>query len=94
MAKRWIFTATIDPTALTGTTVSGRFGNSVMFCAYSKPLRQWYWIFPGGEERIPEPPMIFVDEEWARENRSLGKRHKFEKPLAIRSKKPQQLLLF
>jgi len=68
-----------------------------MFCAYSKLLRQWYWIYPGGEEKIAEPPMIFVGEEWAREHRNLsgsGKRIKVEKPLAIRSKKPQQLLLF
>lgn len=64
---RWIFTSRIEPSSIKG-VISVRFGASVMFAAYSRALRQWYHVYPGGEEKIPEPQMIFVDEELARDN--------------------------
>jgi hypothetical protein len=89
--KHWTFTARVEPP--TG-VVSGRFGGSVMFVAYSKPLHQWYWIYPGGEEKIAQPQMLFLDEEWARAHPAKNFSPKVEKPLAIRQRKAEQLLLF
>lgn len=95
MMKHWVITATIDPTKLTG-TVTGRFGASIMTVAYSRLLRQWYWVFGGGgEQEIGEPPMIFVEEDWARENRTLGlcpKAIKTESSHRIRKKREEQLV--
>ena len=94
MMKRWTITATIDVSKL-DYVVLGRFGSSVMDVAYSNLLDQWYWVYPTGEARIAEPQMIFVEEEWARENLSLEKTPlKRENPLAIRRNKCEQLLLF
>ena len=94
MMKRWTITATIDASKL-DYVVLGRFGSSVMDVAYSKLLDQWYWVYPTGEERIAEPQMLYLDEEWARANRSLEKTPlKRENPIDIRRKKVEQLLLF
>lgn len=88
----WILTGRVEPP--TG-VVSGRFGASVMFVAYSKLLRQWYWIYPGGEEKIPEPQMLFLDEKWAREHPSKNFSPKLEKASCIRRKKGgEQMLLW
>jgi hypothetical protein len=65
-----------------------------MFVAYSRFLRQWYWIYPGGEEKIAEPQMLFLDEEWARANPAKNFSPKRENPLAIRRGKSEQLVLF
>ena len=93
--KHWILTGTIDPSKLNGVVVSGRFGSSVMDVAYSPWGRQWYWVYPKGQERIAEPEMIYVDEEWARANRNLEKMpFKRENPLDIRRRKAEQLMLF
>jgi hypothetical protein len=82
--KQWFETRMLDyPTG----TVSGRFGGSVMFVAYSRALAQWFWVYPGGEERIAEPPHIFVDEEWAREHTLKTPRAKLSKAVNIRRKK-------
>lgn len=89
--KSWVITATIDPTKLTG-VLSGRFGASVMFCAYDKFWRHWVMVFPGGEEKIAQPHMILVDEKFAKANRNL-KPLRMEKILDRKSKS-QQLLLW
>jgi hypothetical protein len=92
MVKRWVLTATVNrPEG----TVSGRYGGSVLFVAYRPLLGHWLWIFKGGESRVGEPPMIFVDEEWARANRNLSRPGVApKKSLAIRRKRNEQLLLF
>jgi len=36
-----------------------------MFVYYSKLFRRWEWVFPGGVQAIKEPPMIYVEEQWA-----------------------------
>lgn len=90
--KIWIDTNTVaQPTH----TVSGRFGSSVMFVAYDRLLRHWYWVQGGGgEEKIPEPQMIFVEKKWARKHKLKTPRPRFEKPARIRrSKSAQQLTL-
>lgn len=46
--------------------VSARFGGSYIFAGYSRVLRQWYWIIPGGEEKIAAPEMIFVEDDYVR----------------------------
>jgi len=91
--KHWIFTARIDPGALAG-VVSGRFGASIMFVAYSKSLSRWYWIYPGGNEQIAEPQMLFLDPDWAREHPAKKTSVRRENPLAIRRRKSEQLMLF
>jgi len=89
--KQWLETRTLEYPA---GTVSGRFGASVMFVAYSRWQRQWFWVYPGGEERIAEPPHIFVDEEWAREHTLPAPRATLEKAVNIRRKKgAAQMLL-
>ena len=87
--KRWVITGTVNPPK---GVVSGRFGASVMSVAYSQLVRQWYWIYPGGEEKIAQPQMVFVEETWARENRNLCP-IRTEKNLAFHQKS-EQLLLF
>lgn len=94
LEMRWVITSTIDPTKLKG-VVTGRFGASVMFVWYSKFLRQWYWVYGGGhEEKIAEPQMLFLDEDWARENRTLTQSPKRPNPTQIRKKNAEQLELF
>lgn len=89
--KSWIFTDRVEPPS---GVVSGRFGASVMSVAYSRLLRQWYWIYPGGgEEKIAQPQMLFLDEEWARANPAKNFSPKVENPLAIRRPRAEQLLL-
>lgn len=58
-----------------------------MFVTYSRTLAQWFWVYPGGEERIAEPPRIFVDDEWARKHTLKTPRAKLSKPVNIRRKK-------
>jgi hypothetical protein len=62
-----------------------------MFVAYSRLLRQWYWITPGSEEKIAQPQMLFLDPEWV----ALHPSKTFvarEKPLVIRKPKTEQLM--
>jgi hypothetical protein len=89
--KNWVMTASVDPPE--GVT-SGRFGAAVMFVSHSRLLRQWYWVYPGGAEKIPEPQMLFLDEEWARANPAKNFSPKVENPLAIRRPRAEQLVLF
>lgn len=89
--KRWVITATVDSTKLPG-VVSGRFGASVMFVSYSKIFGCWEWVYPGGIERIAEPQMLFIDEQWASQNRKLGVKR--ENSHRIRKSKVEQLKLF
>jgi hypothetical protein len=95
--KRWVITGTIDANKLKG-VLSGRFlwgdlAGSVMFVAYSRFLRQWYLCANSTEEVIPEPQMIFVDEQWARDN--VGSNPvQLTKPTPIRKKEAEQLNLF
>ena len=91
--KRWVLTGTIDPGKLTG-VVSGRFGSSVMFVAYSRLLRQWYWIYGGGEEKISEPTMLFLDDKWCAAHPAKIFLPRSEKSVAIRRKRSEQLMLF
>lgn len=89
--KDWFETRTLDyPTCV----VSGRFGASVMFVAYSKWQRQWLWVYPGGEERIAEPPQIYVDSEWARAHTLPAPRAGLERAVKIRrGRAPAQMVL-
>jgi len=88
-SKRWVFTWRVEPPE---GVVSGRFGSTVLFVAYSPLVRQWYWICPTGEEKISEPSMLLLDEEWARKHPSKTF-IKPEKKIAIRRKRAQQLVL-
>ena len=87
---RWIETRLVDyPTRV----VSARFGASVMFVAFDRLLKQWYWIQPRGlEERIAEPSHIFVDEQWACEHLLKTPRPKLDQSGKIRRKKGAQQL--
>ena len=87
----WVFTWRVEPPA--NKVISVRFGSSVMFAAYSPVVRQWYHVYPGGEERIEEPPMWFCEEEWAANHQ----RENIVRPETIsscRKRKGDQLLLF
>jgi len=91
---KWVFTVRVEPPS--NEVISVRFGGSVMFAAYSPALRQWFHVYPGGEQRIETPPMWFCSDEWAathqredfREVRSTGTK------LNRRSTKAVQLSLF
>ena len=89
MKKIWVETRTIkQPEG----TVSGRFGSSVMFVFYFKALDEWRWVQPNSiEERIAEPQMVYVDEEWARKNTLKTPRGRCEKPTRIHRKRHDQL---
>jgi hypothetical protein len=87
--KRWFETRTLD---YPKHVVSGRFGASIMFVAYDRWRQQWFWVYPGGEERIAEPTHIFVDEEWAREHLLKTPRAKLDKAVKLRRKKGEQQL--
>jgi len=63
-----------------------------MFVSYSHLIRQWYWIYPGGEEKIAEPQMLLLDEEYARAHRLEKSSPRRENPLRIRKSKNEQLL--
>jgi hypothetical protein len=90
--KVWVDTNTVEqPTDV----VSGRFGSSVMFVAYDRLLRRWYWLQPKGvSEKIPEPQQIFVEKKWARAHKLKTPRAKFDKPTRIRRPKGVQQLTF
>lgn len=88
--KVWVETRLIEPPH--NVTMSGRFGNSIMFVAYSKLLRQWYWLQPGGiEEKIAEPQEIFLDEDYVNKHTLATPRGKRERPTLIRRKRSDQL---
>ncbi len=69
----WVFAARVDPPTW---VVSARDGASVFFAAYSKAIRQWFMVYPGGEESIDEPQMLFVSEEYAAQHKleQIGRR--------------------
>lgn len=61
--KSWVFTFRLDPPS---GVVSARNGACVFFAAYVPVLGVWSMVYPGGEETIDEPQMIFVDDEYAK----------------------------
>ena len=66
--KSWILSFRVHPP--TGCVFSARNGGSVFSAAFSRVLNQWYMVIPGnGEEKIDEPQMIFVDDEYAKANK-------------------------
>lgn len=91
--KVWVETRLVEPPH--SVTISARFGNSYMFVAYSKWLRQWYWLQPGGiEEKIAEPEAIFLDEDYVNKHTLKTPRGKREKPTHIRRGKRSEQLSF
>jgi hypothetical protein len=88
--KVWVEARTIEPPEF---TVSGRFGSSVMFVAYWRVLDQWVWLQPGGiEEKIAEPQMIFVEQDYANKHALKTPRGRREKPTHIRRGKCNEQL--
>jgi hypothetical protein len=60
---KWVLTAQVEPPE--DKTVSGRYGGSVCFVAYSK-LSGWRMLLGGGlTQKIEEPPEFFCEDEWA-----------------------------
>lgn len=89
--KSWVFTSHVEPP--TG-VVTGRFGQSIMFVAYSRLLRQWYWIVPGGEEKIAEPEMLYVEQGVSSKlNHSNSSSYLMKSSKHIRQRKSEQLAL-
>ena len=71
-----------------------RAGGSVFDVYYCSILQEWQHVIPGGSiEVVPEPEMLFLDEEYVRDHpRDLVKhpvRH-----TSLGEKKPVQLQLF
>jgi hypothetical protein len=89
--KEWIPTSQIEPADLEGRTVSGRFGAAVMFTAFSS-VTGWHWIYPQGMEAISEPPLLFLEPQWARLHPRRSPVIHREK-VGIRKRKTNQLLL-
>jgi hypothetical protein len=87
----WIETRTIEPPH--NVTISGRFGASVMFVAYSRLLRQWYWLQPNGiEEKIAEPPLVYIDADYVAKHTLAKPRARRDTPQHIHRKRSAQLL--
>jgi hypothetical protein len=61
--KSWVFTFRVMPPA---GTVSARNGSNAFFAYYSPITNRWSMIYPGGEERIDEPQMLFLDSEYVK----------------------------
>ncbi len=84
----WVISGRVEPPTW---VVSARNGASIFFAAYSKVLRQWFFVYPGGEERIDEPQMILVEEDYVRDHPN---NNFIEKPkIAPCRKKQAQLYL-
>ena len=92
LVKVWIETRLVRPPEH---TISGRFGCSIMFVAYSKWLNQWYWMQPNSvTEKIPEPQEVFLEEDYIAHNMLATPRGRRETPSRIRrGKRPEQLEL-
>lgn len=88
--KRWIETRLVKPPLF---TVSGRFGASVMFVGYERWLDQWVWLQPNGiVEKIAEPEMLFLEEDYIANNLLATPRGRRERPARIhRGKRADQL---
>ena len=82
----WVFTFRVEPPSC---VVSARNGGSVFFAAYSRALRQWYMVLPGGEEKIDEPQMIFVTSEYA----DTHKRENIARRPSVRLREGKQKLV-
>jgi hypothetical protein len=89
--KVWIPTSEIEPADLEG-TVTGRFGAAVMFVAFSS-VTGWHWVYPNGMEEISEPPLLFIDPQWARLHPRRSPVVHRAKPHLRRRKKSDQLVL-
>jgi hypothetical protein len=90
-SKVWIETWRVDPPH--DVTISGRFGASVMFVYHSRLLDAWFWLQPNSIiEKIGEPQMIYIDEEWIAAHPSTRPRP--ESSHKIHRQKQQQLVLF
>jgi hypothetical protein len=59
--KHWTLTFRVQPP---DHVVSARNGSSVFFAGYSRVLKQWYGVYPGGEEKIDMPEMVYLDQEY------------------------------
>jgi hypothetical protein len=92
MSKIWVETRTIEPPDRV--TLTGRFGASIMFVAYSKALDRWVWLQPRSiEERIAEPEMILVDANYVNKHTLKIPRAARERRTLIREKRSSQLQL-
>ena len=89
--KEWVPTSQIEPADLEG-VVSGRFGAAAMFVAFSSVTR-WLLIIPGGgEEKIEEPPLLFLEPVWAALHPRKSPVIRTEKP-SMKRKKNDQLVM-
>jgi hypothetical protein len=95
--KRWIPSQLVDPWKLQG-TISARNGNNIIFASYGRYLRQWFWVYPGGERPIPPPELLFVEDSGPhlliRFRAAAISAIPDEKKLAVPSEKCDQLALF
>jgi hypothetical protein len=86
--KRWIFSFRVEPP---NHTVLAKSGGSGFDAYYDRLLEQWYLVAGSHMEKIEQPQMLFLDDEYAREHeRDLAPPPK--KSLR-RSKKPVQMTL-
>jgi len=90
--KQWVPTDTVDVTKLDG-VVSAKFGGSILFVHYFKLGGWWEWVYPGGAEKIAEPPLLWLDPLWVRANPSVSSSPLPKKSQRIRRCKSEQLLM-
>ena len=88
--REWIPASHIEPSELEG-VVSGKFGSTVMFAAYTT-LTGWQEVYPNGVALIYEPPLLLLDPNWARLHPRKSPVIRVEKP-GIKRRKTDQLLL-
>lgn len=59
----WVFSFRVQPPER---VISVRNGGNVFFAWYSRALRSWLEVFPGGEKPISEPQMLLLDEDYVK----------------------------
>jgi hypothetical protein len=89
--KSWHFSFRVQPP---DNTVMGRSGGSVMDTYYDRLLDQWFLVAGGTLEKINEPQMIFVSDEYARQHHSNRIAPENSKNIRQSRKRAVQLSLF
>lgn len=65
-----------------------------MFVGYCKWRKEWFWLYSGTEEKIPEPDQLFLDDDYIANNLLTTPRGKRVNASRIRRVKGGEQLAF